>query len=86
MPETNMDNGYFDRQETKKLLWNILWITCGLSLVLGLFVKQKSYFPIDDFYGFYALLGFMACAFSIIISKGVGFIFKRKENHYDVDA
>jgi hypothetical protein len=85
MPETNMDSGYFDRPGTKKLLWKILWITCAFSLILGLFVKQKSYFPIDDFYGFYALLGFLVCGVSIIISKGVGFILKRKENHYVVD-
>lgn len=86
MAEIKMDSGYFDRPETKKILWRILWLTCGLSLVLGLFVKQKSYFPLDDFYGFYALLGFLVSGISILIVKGLGFVLKRKENHYDDDA
>ncbi len=82
--KTDINPGFFDRPEVKKRLWQIMWILCGLSLLLELFVKRKSHFPpIDSIFGFYALLGFVSCTISILVAKGLGFFLKKKEDYYD---
>jgi hypothetical protein len=54
-----------------------------LTVVPDFFLKREPHFSVDYYFGFYALLGFIACAVSILVAKAVGFILKRKENYYD---
>lgn len=85
MQETKIDGGYFDQPSTRKLLWRILWGTCLVSVFLELFIERKSHFPIDNFFGFYAVLGFVACTACILIAKGLGFFLKRRVDYYADD-
>jgi len=74
---------YFDRPETQKKLWIILYIACGLLIVPDFFTHRYSYFGIDSFFGFYALVGFASCAVLILFSKLIGRVLKVKEDYYD---
>lgn len=74
---------YFDRPETQKKLWIILYIACGLLIVPDFFTHRHSYFGIDSFFGFYALVGFASCAVLILFSKLIGRVLKVKEDYYD---
>ena len=74
---------YFDRPETIKKLWIMLYVVCGLTVVPDLFTHRHAYFGFDSFFGFYALLGFVACAILILFSKLVGLFLKAKEDYYD---
>lgn len=74
---------YFDRPENIKKLWIMLYVVCGLLVIPDLFTHRHAYFGFDDFFGFYALIGFSTCAVLILFSKLVGLVLKVKENYYD---
>ena len=77
------ETGYLDRPGAIRKLWIILFIICALTVVPDFFLEREPHFSVDHYFGFYALLGFIACAVSILVAKAVGFILKRKENYYD---
>jgi hypothetical protein len=85
MPETEMKPGYFDRPQTKKMLWWLLWGVCALSLVLEPFIHRQNHFQQEDFFGFYAVLGFLACLVCILVAKGLSFFLKKSVNYYEDD-
>lgn len=72
-----------EQPATIRILWIVLWAVCGLTLVAELFVDRHASFGIDHYFGFYALLGFVACAVLILLAKGIGFVLKKPENYYD---
>jgi len=74
---------YFERPGTIKILWVLLYAVCALTLVPDFFVHRHPHFTHDGFFGFFALLGFVACALLILIAKGIGFFLKKDEGYYD---
>ena len=50
---------------------------------MELFTHRHPHFGFDGFFGFYAILGFVACAALILIAKGIGFVLKKGEDYYD---
>ena len=72
-----------ERPKTIKTLWILLYSVCGLTVVAEFFVDRHPHFAIDKYFGFYAGLGFIACAILIIVAKGIGFLLKRKEDYYN---
>jgi hypothetical protein len=83
MMDEKKEFDYFDRPETIRKLWMLLYAVCALTVVPDFFTHRHSYFGIDHWFGFYAALGFVACAVLILISKIIGFVLKVKENYYD---
>ncbi len=82
---TGQKKDFLERPGTIRVLWIILWVVCGLTLVPELFLSRSAHFGIDGFYGFYALLGFASCALLIIVAKLAGFFLKRGEDYYHKD-
>ena len=82
MANSKKEFDWFDRPSSRKLLWWLLWITCGLSLVAELFIHRHGYFGIDEFFGFYSVLGFLGCAAMILGAKALGLLLKRDEGYY----
>ena len=74
---------YFDRPETIRKLWIMLYAVCGLLVVPDFFTHRHVYFGFDGWFAFYALLGFVSCALLILFSKLVALWLKAKENYYD---
>ena len=74
---------YFNRPETIRKLWIMLYVICGLTVVPDFFTHRHSYFGFEGFFGFYALLGFISCSVLILLSKALGLLLKTKENYYD---
>jgi len=71
--------------KTKKKCWIVLWSLCVLSVLLELGLHRHGHFSensIDGVFGFFAILGFMACVVCIGFSKAVTFL-KVKGNYYD---
>lgn len=83
MADKDFKTGYFDQPKTKKMLWILLWGICILSVILQLFVHTESHFEEVDFFGFYAVLGFVSCAVCIVVAKLLGLFLKKKEDYYD---
>ena len=81
-----MDNkspNLLEKPGTTKILWILLYGICGLTVGAEFFIERTPHFTIDNFFGFYAVLGFACCAVLIILAKGIGFILKRKEDYYN---
>ena len=83
MNNSNESPGFFEKPGTIKLLWVLLYAVCVLTLVPDLFIHRHPHFAYDNYFGFFAGLGFVACALLIIIAKGVGFFLKKNEDYYD---
>jgi hypothetical protein len=78
--------GYFDRPEVKKRLWLLLWGACILSVAVELFLHRHGHFgehSIDSIFGFYAILGFLACLLCILVAKFLGEFLKVNPDYYD---
>jgi hypothetical protein len=74
---------YFDRPEVIKKLWLLLYVSCGLTVVLDIFVHKHPHFGFDGYFAFFAVLGFVACAVLILFSKLLGLFLKVKGDYYD---
>lgn len=74
---------FFDRPETIRKLWIMLYVLCGLTLVPDLFTHREAHFGFDRFFGFYGLLGFVSCVVLILLAKLLGWVLKVKEDYYD---
>ena len=74
---------YFDKPENQKKLWIALYAICGFLLIPDFFTNRHGHFHFDGFFGFYAILGFVSCAFLILFSKLAGLFLKAKEDYYD---
>ena len=75
----------FDKPATRKLLWVLLWGACAVSVLLEFFVHRHPHFKADAIFGFYALLGFVACIAMILLAKFLGIFLKVGEDYYDDD-
>ena len=62
-----------------------------MSVLLELFVHRHEHFKDSDSaiasasngFGFYFVLGFLACSGAILLAKGLGLFLKARENYYD---
>ena len=83
MKQQKKEFDWFDRPESIRKLWVMLYAICGLLVVCDLFTHRHPHFGFDGFVGFYALLGFVSCAALILFSKLVALVLKAKEDYYD---
>lgn len=74
---------WFDRPESKRKLWIMLYVVCAALVVPDVFTHRHAYFGFAHHFAFYALLGFVSCAALILFSKLVGLALKAKEDYYD---
>ena len=84
MRKSSESPGFFEKPGTIKLLWVLLYAVCVFTLVPEFFLERHPHFTHDHYFGFFAVLGFVACALLIIIAKGIGFVLKKNEDYYDV--
>lgn len=75
--------------KTIKRLWALLILACVLPLIAELFIDRHhghgEHFAVDWGFGFYSVLGLVACAASIVVAKGLGLFLKKGEDYYDHD-
>lgn len=83
MSNTDESQGFFEKPGTIKLLWILLYAVCAFTLVPDFFIHRHPHFAYDNYFGFFAGLGFIACALLILIAKGIGFFLKKREGYYD---
>ena len=91
MSETPQKPFIPDQPTVSRKFWIALWLTCGASVLLELFVHRHEHFKDSDSalastsngVGFYFVLGFLACSGAILLAKGLGLFLKARENYYD---
>ena len=67
-------------------LWILLWGICGLALISEFFIHPHPHFESTGFFGFNALLGFVACSVMILTAKLLALFLKRKPDYYGKDV
>ena len=86
-----------DQPTVRRKFWIALSITCAVSILLELIVvlapdlhrhehfeaTHSAFASATNWFGFYVLLGFIACSAAILLAKGLGLFLKARENYYD---
>ncbi len=72
------------RPQTIRLLWIICAVILALTVLAQLLFPVKGYFEIDGWFGFNAVYGLVSCAIMVVVAKLLGFILKRRDDHYDL--
>jgi len=68
---------------TRRKLWIAGISILVLTVIAEFFIHLHAYFSITEFFGFYAVYGFLSCVILIVIAKLLGWLLKRKEDYYD---
>ncbi|MEN8198533.1 MAG: hypothetical protein ABFR63_00540 [Thermodesulfobacteriota bacterium] len=72
-----------DIENVKKLL-KVFFTSCVLLFVVDLVIKRPAHMPWEEWPGFYAIYGFVACVILVLISKYVlRPLVKRDEDYYE---
>ncbi|MEL6287907.1 MAG: hypothetical protein AAFQ35_03925 [Pseudomonadota bacterium] len=59
-----------------------LGIVCVLLALADFLIKRKPYFDVEGWYGFYAVLGFVAFSFIVLSTKALKRVIYRPEDYY----
>lgn len=75
---------WFDHpRNIRRLKWGF-WLVLALLVLPDLFLHKHTLFSaLEAVPGFYALFGFVSCVAIILVSKGLGYLLKRREDYYD---
>ena len=70
-------------KKTAKILWVLMYVSLAVTLIAEFFIPSgKGHFKIEEFPFFNAIFGFLSCLAIILVSKFLGFFFKRPEDYY----
>jgi hypothetical protein len=75
----------FDNPRNVTRLLRGFYVICVLLLALDVFLHRHTAHMWEEFTGFYAIFGFIACVTLVLIAKQMRRILKRKDDYYDVD-
>jgi len=74
---------WLDRSENVTKLYRTVW-AIGIALVAaGLAVHWHEEFTFANWFGFFAIFGFVACVTLVVSAKGLRRLVKRPEDYYD---
>jgi sterol desaturase/sphingolipid hydroxylase (fatty acid hydroxylase superfamily) len=82
MRKQAQDDVWLARPATIRLLWRVFGAVLALSVAAELLFKVKGYFGLDEWLGFGAVYGFLACLAMVLVAKALGWVLKRKDNYY----
>ncbi len=60
-----------------------LWAVCLILIVADLFYDKHGYFHWEEWFGFHAGFGFVACVGLVLAAKQLRKLLKRPEDYYD---
>lgn len=75
-PDPNEEPGWFDRKENVQKVLVGLFVACGFFVLLDVIFwltgfDKHPYFRWEEWPGFYAIYGFVACVLLVLIAKHV---------------
>ena len=88
MSQTEEKTHFFDNSRNLKYFINTFFGICIILICIDLFFHRhpsfsNGVFPLEEFFGFYAIYGFVACVLLVIVAKELRKILMRKEDYYD---
>lgn len=74
----------WDEKKNIVTLLKVFFCTCVFLFSLDFIVPKKTHMPWEEWPGFYAIYGLVACVILVLVSKYVlRPLAERKENYYD---
>lgn len=74
-----------DKRNVRKIVW-ALCIACAALFLADAFYHKHPYFEAEEWFGFYAIYGFVMCVALVLAAKWMRKIIMRDEDYYDRDA
>ena len=68
----------------QKIIW-ALFAVCAALFLADAFYHKHSYFEAENFFGFYAIFGFVVCVALVLAAKGMRLFLMRSEDYYDAE-
>ena len=67
-----------------KVIW-ALFAVCAALFLADAFYHKHSHFEAENFFGFYAIFGFVVCVALVLAAKGMRLFLMRSEDYYDAE-
>ena len=81
-PDSSDPNSLAPPGNIGKIFWSLIVLSALVFLADALYHKHPS-FGIEKLFGFYGIIGFVACIGLILAAKGLRVILMRSEDYYD---
>jgi len=75
----------FDKPRNVRIVLYVLYISCGILILLDFVVHRHVSHPWEQLLGFYSIYGFIGCVSIVFGSKWLRILVKRDEDYYDRD-
>ena len=76
---------WLDDQANIKKVILMLCAICGLFFLADFVYHKHSHFEAENFIGFYAIFGFIACCVLVLAAKLMRTFLAREEDYYDAE-
>lgn len=76
---------FFDSPKNLKNFLRGFYIICAILLAIDFIYHRHAVHPWEDFWGFYALFGFVACVLLVEIAKLMRAVLMRAPDYYEQD-
>lgn len=81
MKHSDSDHWLVQEATIRRICWISIAIL-AVTVLAELIIPIKGYFGIDNWLGFGAVFGFIACLLMVLLAKFLGLFLKREENYY----
>lgn len=81
-PEKNDRRGLDDPRNVKRIVYG-LYTLCGLVFLADLLYTKHPHFGFENFFGFYAVYGFVGSVTLVLVAKQLRRVLMRGEDYYE---
>lgn len=76
---------WLDEQKNVRKVVIAVFVICALLFVADAFYHKHSHFAVEDWFGFYAIYGFVMCVILVLAAKLMRVFLMRDEEYYEKD-
>jgi purine-cytosine permease-like protein len=79
------ERSFFEREGTVRALILLVVLICTILMLIDFFFHRHGHFGFEQWYGFYALIGFFSYLFIVNAAKLLRKMIQRDSHYYDAD-
>lgn len=83
--EPGSPEGMWDRKSSVDALLRVLYVVCGVLVVLDLVIHRHAEHPWEGLFSFYPLYGFLGIVVLVALARVLRAAVMRPEDYYDAD-
>ena len=76
---------WLDEPRNGRKVIGAVFVVCALLFISDAFYHKHSHFAVEDWFGFYAIFGFVMCVLLVLAAKLMRVFLMRDEEYYDKD-